>query len=52
MVRGFAASAGLPTEYGERAHGPLRGVELHDGLEPLGRVRVHRYPVLLFEKSK
>ena len=39
----------LPAEDGERAEGPLRGVQLHDGLEALRRVRVHRDPVLLKE---
>ena len=37
----------LPAEDGERAEGPLRGVQLHDGLEALRRVRVHGDPVLL-----
>ena len=40
-------AARLPAEDGERAHGRLGAVQLRDGLKALGRVRVHRDPVLL-----
>ena len=53
VVGGFpAAATRLPAEDGERADRPLCGVELHDGLEAFGRVRVHRNPVLLLDEAK